>query len=320
VPYRELFAVRAAGIERFGAPVRELVLDDPRPLGGDEVLIAVRAAGVGNWDEFARVGEWDVGIRPPMALGVQASGIITAVGEEISGWLVGDAVMTHPPPLRAQGTWSGQLIAVGDLLASKPDGTSWEEAAAFPVPALTAHQALTEGVQVCSGDRLLVHGAGGVTGRLVVELARLHGVKVVATAGPRSADALESLGVEAVVDYHDHGWPQAVRELTGGAGVTAAVNAVPGEERGALCTVADGGRFATITGAPPAPERDVTIANVYVRPDGTQLRQLALLLAGRHVEVAVGGVYELADASEALELVTHRGARGAVVLAASPPP
>jgi NADPH:quinone reductase-like Zn-dependent oxidoreductase len=312
--------VKAAGIERFGAPVRELLLDDPRPLGGDEVLIAVRAAAVGNWDEFARLGEWDLGIRPPMALGVEGSGTITAVGEEVSGWSIGEAVMTHPLPLRAQGVWSEQLIAAGDLLAPKPEGTSWDEAAAFPVPALTAHQALSEGVQAGSGDRLLVHGAGGVTGRLVVELARLQGVKVVATAGPRSADALQCLGVEAVLDYHDQRWPQAVRDLTGGAGVTAAVNAVAGEERTALSTVADGGRFATITGAPPAPDRGVSIANVYVRPDGTQLRQLSALLADRRLQVAVGQVFELGHAAEALELVTQHGARGAVVLAGSPSP
>jgi NADPH:quinone reductase-like Zn-dependent oxidoreductase len=305
--------MKAAGIEEFGGAVRLITLPKPRPLASDEVLIEVRAAGVGNWDEFVRVGAWDIGARPPMALGVEASGVITALGDRAGEWSVGDAVITHPVPLRDQGTWSEQLIAAGDVLGRKPAGLSWEEAAIFPVPALTAGQALGEVIIPGARDWLLVHGAGGVTGGFVVALARLRGVRVIATAGPRSAERLASLGVEAVLDYHDDRWPLEVRALTDGAGVTAAVNAARGGECETLSTVADGGRFATLTGAPPSPERGVSIANVYVRADGEQLEQLARPLAERAIPVAIG-VYELARAPEALTLVTHGGAGGATVL------
>jgi NADPH:quinone reductase-like Zn-dependent oxidoreductase len=306
--------VKAAGIEEFGGPVRPMTLPEPRPLASDEVLIEVRAAGVANWDEFVRVGAWDVGARPPMALGVEASGVVTAVGDRVSDWSVGDAVMTHPVPLRDQGTWSEQLIAAGDVLALKPAGISWEEAAVFPVPALTAEQALGEVIVPGARDWLLVHGAGGVTGGFVVALARLRGLRVIATAGPRSAERLASLGVEAVLDYHDDRWPQEVRALTQGVGVSAAVNAAPGGESETLSTVADGGRLATITGAPPSPERGVWIADVYVRADGEQLKQLARRLADRALPVAIGRGYEFARASDALTLVTQGGAGGAIVL------
>jgi hypothetical protein len=66
--------VRAAGIHRFGDQIESLELPGPRALRPDEVLIDVRACGVGNWDEFVRTGNWDLGIRPPMALGVEAAG------------------------------------------------------------------------------------------------------------------------------------------------------------------------------------------------------------------------------------------------------
>src|SRR5262249_36789390 len=148
-------------------------------------------------------------------------------------------------------------IAAGDLLASKPESIPWEQAGAFPVPALTAYQALKEAINLRADDTLLVSGAGGVTGRLIGEPARLQDVRVIATAGPSSADAFTALGVDAVLDYHDDHWPQEVREITDGTGVTAAVNAAPGEEPRALSTVADGGRLATITGSPPDPERDI---------------------------------------------------------------
>jgi NADPH:quinone reductase-like Zn-dependent oxidoreductase len=250
-----------------------------------------------------------------MALGVEASGVIAALGDDVADWSVGDEVMTHPVPLRDQGAWSERLIADRDLLAAKPEAVSWEEAGAFPVPALTAHQALDKAVGSDAGDgRLLVTGAGGVTGRLVVELARLRGIGVIATAGPRSADALSSLGVDAVLDYHDSRWPQLVCEMTGGAGVTGAVNAARGEERRALLTVADGGRLATITGSPPPPERGVAIADIYVHADGKLLCQLAAALGAHELGVSIGATYDLAQASEALELATRGAAGGAVVL------
>ena len=70
----------------------------PRRLPEDEVLIEVRAAGVGNWDEFVRTGGWDVGRSPPMALGVEAAGVVAAVGGMVTDWAPGDEVMTHPLP------------------------------------------------------------------------------------------------------------------------------------------------------------------------------------------------------------------------------
>jgi NADPH:quinone reductase-like Zn-dependent oxidoreductase len=306
--------MRAAGIDRFGGAVRSMSLPDPRPLAPDEVLIRVMAAGVGSWDEFARVGSWDLGRRPPMALGVEAAGVVTAVGAGISRWARGDEVVIYAVPIRDQGAWSEQLIADGDLLARKPKDVPWNEAAAFPVPALTAAQALREATTTAADDLLLVNGAGGVTGGMIAALARLRGTRVIATAGPTSNGRLERLGVEAVYDYRDRDWPNAVRVLTQGAGVSAAVNATRGGEPATLSTVADGGRFATITGAPPNPERGVSIADVYVHADGEQLRELGVLLAQRELEVLIGAVHPLARAAHALSLVTHRGARGAVVL------
>ena len=272
------------------------------------------AAGVGNWDEFVRVGDWDIGRSPPLALGVEAAGVVTAIGGRISRWVPGDEVITHAVPVREQGAWSEQLIAAGDLLAPKPEDVPWEEAAAFPVPALTAAQALLEVITPDTDGLLLINGAGGVTGGLTAALARSWGARVIATAGPASAERLKRLGVEAVYDYHDRDWPQAVRALTHGTGVPAAVNAASGGEPATLSAVADGGHLATITGAPPKPERGVSIANVYVRADGGQLRELAGVLAKGRLEISIGSLHPLAQAADALALVTHRGASGAVVL------
>src|SRR5215472_17560761 len=144
--------MQVAGIRRLGAQVELIEVGEPRPLAGDEVLLEVRAAGVANWDEFVRTGGWDVGARPPMALGVEAAGTVLAVGREAGEWAPGDAVMTHPVPLRGQGTWAPRLIAPAGLLAAKPPTAIWEAAAAFPVPALTAEQVIGDALNVRAGE------------------------------------------------------------------------------------------------------------------------------------------------------------------------
>ena len=99
--------VRGAGIDRFGGPVRVLPRPDPRALRDDEVLIRVRAAGMGNWDDIVRTGGWATGAAPPCALGVEAAGVITAAGARVSGLRPGDGVLTHPLPLRQDGALGG---------------------------------------------------------------------------------------------------------------------------------------------------------------------------------------------------------------------
>lgn len=306
--------MKAAGIERFGGDVRELSLPDPRPAGAGETLITVRAAGVAPWDDLVRLGSWDVGPRPPMALGVAAAGTVAAVGAGVDGWSVGDEVMTHPVPLLEHGCWSELLLARADVLAAKPSAVPWEDAAAFPVPALTADQAIGAALGNSGARRLLVHGAGGVTGQLIAALGVVVGAEVAVTAGPRSAERLRELGVAAVFDYHDDGWPAGVREWAGGAGVSAAINAAPGGEASALSVVADGGRLATITGAPPAADRGVTIVDVYVQADGGRLGRMAERLGNGEVGISVGEIYRLAEAAEALKMAVGGGGGAAVVL------
>src|SRR3954464_9528573 len=246
--------VKAAGIERFGDAVRELSLPDPRPAGAGETLITVRAAGVAPWDDLVRLGSWDVGLRPPTALGVAAAGAVAAVGAGVDAWSVGDEVMTHPVPVLEHGCWAELLLTRADVLAAKPSAVPWEEAAAFPVPALTADQAIAAALGNSGPGRLLVHGAGGVTGQLIAALGVVVGAEVAVTAGPRSAERLRELGVE-VFDYHDGGWPARVRDWAGGGGVAAAINAAVGGEAAALSTVTNGGRLAPTTGAAPAAGR-----------------------------------------------------------------
>jgi NADPH:quinone reductase-like Zn-dependent oxidoreductase len=306
--------VQVAGISQVGAPVEMIEVADPRPLADDEVLIEVRAAGAGDWNEFVRTGGWDVGRRPPMALGVEAAGTVIEVGAAVAEWTSGDAVMTHPVPLRDQGTWAPRLIAPAALLARKPQGANWEAAAAFPVPALTAEQVLSEALGIRAGEPILINGGSGVTGSLLVALATLYGAEVIATAGPSSRERVSALGARHVIDYHDQDWPEQVRAVTGRRGVAAAANAAPGGAATAIRAVADGGRLATITSDPPGEQRGITVSSIYVRPDGNQLRKLAEQFAAGQLDIRVASSYRLADAGQALAQVTSGHAAGSIVL------
>lgn len=279
-----------------------------------EVLIEVKAGGVANWDEFVRTGAWDVGRAPPLALGVEAAGEVVAVGPEVEWPATGAGVMTHPLPLAYQGCWAERLVAPARLVAEKPDNASWGEAGAFPVPALTAEQVVSEALDVQSDETILVNGAAGVTGGMIVELVARRGATVIATASPSTAERVKALGAAVVLDYHDPEWTTQAMDAAGSRGIRAAANAASGGEGGALAALASGGRLATITGAPPPSERDIGIADVYIRPDGDQLRLLALALAEGKLHVDIAASYPLTRAAEGLERAIKGSGGAAVVL------
>ncbi len=260
--------MRAAGIQISGGRVGLIWMAEPRPPAADEVLMEVRAAGVGNWDQVVRSGDWDVGRAPPLVLGVEASGVVLACGADVVQPRVGDAVLTHPLPLRDQGCWAERLLAPASLVAAKPAWMGFPEAAVLPVPGLTAYEVLVESVAIQAGEWLFVHGAGGATGSTLVQIGLALGARVIASAGGSSAE-VRALGAVRVVDYRDPAWPAQVRALAGGQGVAVAVNARRGQAEAALAVVAPGGRLATITGDPPASQRGVRVSSFYIRRTGS---------------------------------------------------
>jgi NADPH:quinone reductase-like Zn-dependent oxidoreductase len=258
-----------------------------------------------------------MGARPPMALGVEAAGVVAAVGGQVAGVRVGDRVTAHSLPLREQGAWAERHIAAAEHVAVLPPEVLFDAAAALPVPALTADQTIGDALGVRPGEAVLVNGAGGVTGGMLVQLAARRGATVIATAGPDSADRLAALGAATVLDYHQPDWPKQVRALAQG-GVDAAANAVPSGSVRAMQAVRDRGRLATITSDPPASERDIAVREVYVAPDGRRLSALVQLLAQGVLTVSVGERFPLEQGAAALARVGHGAPGSAVVLHVRP--
>jgi NADPH:quinone reductase-like Zn-dependent oxidoreductase len=294
--------MRAAGIDEPSGTVLPLDLPAPGEPGGDELLLDVRAAGVGNWDDLMRTGAWPSGLALPHALGVEGAGVVRAVGHDVTEFVAGDEVMVYVFPFRGGGTWAQQVRVPAGFAGRKSAALSWTEAAALPVPALTAYQVVHELLAVSAGQRLLVNGAGGVTGGLIVQLALAAGAEVVATAGPGSADRLRAYGS---VEVLDHGRVPA-------ASVELAVNAARGGSRSALNAVADGGSLISITDPPPDPQRGIRAAYHVVRPDAGQLTLLGLAAGKGEIRPPAVRAFALQDAGDAL-ITVRAGSRGAAV-------
>ena len=275
----------------------------PEP-GPGQVLVAVEAAGVGPWDDLVRQGGWDVGLRPPAALGVEGTGRVVAVGPGVTTVSVGDAVLAHEAPLPGGGGfWAERVLLTAAHVASRPPGLDAVAAAALPVGGLTAAQAL-EAVQLTPGDRLFVTGGAGGTGVLVVQLAARAGLHVTATASPSSTPRLRRLGAETVIDYHD---PHGLEHADGP--FDAAVVAAVGTAAAALRVVRDGGRLCSLTSDAPPAQRDITTSSLYVRPDGQELARLADTLTDGTLEVQPE-VLPLQDGGAALTRVLAARTRG----------
>ena len=304
--------MRAAGIRTFGGPIEQLDLPEPPRPGTDGVLVEVRGAGIGNWDDLVRTGAWDVGIRPPMALGVEAAGVVVAVGSGVSRFAVGDEVLVHSTPLRYQGAWAERFLAPEAHVAAKPPTLSWSEAALLPVPLLTANRVVSQIVAPTGGD-VLVHGAGGVTGGLVVVLAAQAGHRVIATCSPASTDRVRRYGAAETVDYEAASWMADLR-ASYPRGFAAVIVAVRGASASVLALVADGGQLITITGDPPPSERGITIRNEYVAPDGPSLGSAATVVARLGVTIPVAETVGLAEVGGALQRVSSAASGGGRVV------
>src|SRR5256885_8817592 len=222
-------------VHEFGGPevlqVGEADLPQPRP---GEVLVRVLAAGVGPWDVSFRRGGWTGGL--PFVPGGEFSGVVV-------GNTGGDAALDDGAPVYGwpgmTGCYSQYLTCPVEQLAPIPAGLPVIDAAAAPIDALTAEQGLTDVLAIAAGDRVLITAGAGGLGHFAVQIARILGASVTATASPQHHEFLHRLGAAVVIDHTKPDWPDQVRGVTdGGArrGLACAAptpeGAAPGAPRG----------------------------------------------------------------------------------------
>jgi NADPH:quinone reductase-like Zn-dependent oxidoreductase len=267
----------------------QLVYEDaPVPsLAPDDALVRVRASGV-TPSELA----WGTPRPAPIIPGHEVAGVVEAIGPAAVGVAVGDAVYGLIDFHHDGADAEYAAVRAADL-APKPATLTFAEAAAAPLSALTAWQALFEHGDLRPGQRVLVHGGAGGVGAFAVQLARWRGARVATTASARDADLLRELGADEVVDYRAQRFEDAL------AAVDVVLDTVGGDtwER-SWRVLRPGGRLVSIAVPRPpdraGPEGQRAIWFV-VRPDREQLVELGRLFDGGQVRAIMSAVVPLAD-------------------------
>lgn len=315
-------SMAAVGFSRYGgAEVLEpMRLRVPEP-GPGEIRVRVAAAAVNPADWRIRGGAFRLFMRPawPFVPGADVAGVVDAVGGGVSRFGPGDRVFAMLPTLHGGG-YAEFAVARHDAAAHLPCNVRLVDAAAAPLAALTALQALEGGLGLAGGDRVLVYGASGGVGTFAVQIARLLGARVTAACSAPNAEWVAGLGAEAVLDYaavnvarpaepydalldavaarpYRH-WRRAVRR----GGRVCLLNPMHGNPLSRLGATLDGRRLSSIL----------------VRADGAGLTRIARWMAEGALRPVVERFYPLADAAEAHRRSETGRVRGKLVLVADP--
>ena len=307
--------------DRFGGPdvLRLVEVERPQPLP-TEVLVRVHAAGVNPVDWKTRAGGGIAGVLgdPPFVLGWDVSGVVEEIGFGVTTLAPGDEVYGMPWFPRPAGAYAEYVTAPVRQFARKPTSVGHHQAAAAPLAALTAWQALVDTAQIQPGQRILIHAAAGGVGHLAVQLARHLGAHVIATATTGKHHWLEKLGATELVDYTTTRFEDAVRDvdivldLVGDHHDATSTRSLQTLRPGGLLVAVPGGVSPELTDRAQA--LGVNTTPFLVEPDGTALTRIASLVDQGVVAIEVEDVLPLHQAAEAHRRGEQGHTRGKLVL------
>lgn len=304
--------MKAARVLRFGPPsvIANVDLPRPEPTAG-QLLVRVKAAGVGNWDALVREGKLP-NEHLPLILGYELAGIVEAIGTEVSVFKLGDEVYGATNE-QLTGAYAEYALPLARMMAQKPKTLSFIEAASAPIVTVTAWQMLFDYAHVAAGQTVLIHGAAGNVGAYLVQLAQLSGLHVVATAASADLDYVRALGAERVVDYKKERFEESLN------GVDVVLDTVGGDtQQRSLQVLQPGGILVSVVS--PVPETlqkryGVRGAYFYVDVTTARLNRISELFNLGKLTTNVGTVLPLEQARTAHEMLSgkpHR--RGKIVL------
>jgi NADPH:quinone reductase-like Zn-dependent oxidoreductase len=296
-------------VREFGGPevlgVGEAEI--PRP-GPGEVVVRVLAAGVGPWDASLRRGAF--GGSLPYVPGGEFSGLV--VGDTGADAALDDGAPVYGYP-GMTGCYAQYVACPVEKLAPVPAGLPMVDAAATPIDALTAEQGLTDELAIGAGDRVLITAAAGGLGHFAVQIARILGASVVATASPQHHEFVHRLGAAVVIDHTKPDWPDQVREATGGGAEKVLACAAPTVD-GAARAAADGALVATPVHA-EAPGGDRVRWRRYDgQPRGSRLIRMGPWFDDGSLSVTLQARYYWQDAAQAHREVERGHTQGKIAL------
>lgn len=305
--------MKAVVIHEFGGPEVLKVEEVERPrAGAGELLVRTRAAGVNPVDAGIRQGRFMASRdRLPMVIGYDVAGVVEEAGEGVTKFKKGEEVFAYLS-LQRGGGYAQYTIVKEAEAAPRPKGVSWSQAAAVPLTALTAWQALFDTAKLERGQTVLIHGGSGGVGTMAVQLAKWKGARVIATASTENQAYVKELGADVAVDYKTQRFEEVAKD------VDVVLDTVGGETRERSWGVLKkGGILVSIVGAPAAEKAraaGVRGAGILVKPDGAQLGEIGRLIEAGTVKPVVSEELPLTEAARAHRMIETRHTRGKIVL------
>ena len=330
--------MKAFVLDRYGKKAALRPADMPMPeLRDNEVLVEVHAAGVNLLDAKIRNGEFKLILpyRLPLVLGHDVAGVVAKVGPRVRQFQPGDEVYARADDFRI-GTFA-EFVAVKEAsLAPKPRGLTMEEAASIPLVALTAWQALVERAGLKKGQKVFIQAGSGGVGTFAIQLAKHLGATVATTTSAANAALVQRLGADVVIDYRTQDFEDVLRDCD------VVLNSQDGKTLDkSLRVLKRGGKLITISGPPDpafgkqsgapgfvrlamrllssgirrkAGSRGVGFSFLFMRANGSQLREITRLFESGAVRPVVDRVFPFDATNEALAYVEAGRAKGKVVV------
>ncbi len=301
--------MKAVRIHAYGGPdvlcLEEVSRPEPR---ANEMLVRVHAAGVNPVDWKIREGLLQGPL--PMIMGIDFSGVVESLGSEISEYRVSDAVFGQVAD--ESGGYAEYALALASDVARKPEGLDDVRAAALPVSALTAWQALFDTAHLAAGQKILIHAAAGGVGGFAVQFAKWKAAHVIGTASADHADYVRQLGADEIIDYRKMKFEEVARD------VDVVLDTIGGETQERSWRVLNRGGTLVSLVQPPSQEKAAVhgARGIMMRQkvNGEHLATIADLVVSGKIKVNVETVLPLKEARKAQELSQKGHAGGKIVI------
>jgi NADPH:quinone reductase-like Zn-dependent oxidoreductase len=311
-PAAEIPRMKAIVAHEYGGPEVLKFEEVPRPEPKEnEALVRVIASGVNPADPLTLSGKYarEFGTHLPLIPGYDIAGIVEKTGVKVTKLKVRDAIYGYPT---FGGGWAEYVTVAEGEVAAKPASLSFTDAAAVPMGALTAWQALVDVAQLRAGQTILIHGGSGGVGSFAVQIAKARGARVIATASTANQDLLKQLGADVAIDYTKTRFEEIAKD------VDAVLDPVGKDTLTRSYDVVKKGGIVMSLVARPDPieleKRGIRGAAISVHPDAEDLAEIARLVDAGKIKPIVTKVLPLSEAVAAQQQAATHHTRGKVVL------
>lgn len=330
--------MKAYTINKYGKEEKFLQSEIPQPTAKDhEVLIQIHATSINPLDFKLKNGEFKLFMpyRFPLILGHDLAGTIVEIGSKVSRFNIGDEVYSRPSDYHI-GTFAEYIAVNENDIALKPKGISFEEAASFPLVALTAWQAMVEKAQLKKGQKIFIQAGSGGVGTIAIQLAKHLGASVATSTSAANMDLVKSLGADVIIDYKTQDFETILKDYD------VVLNSQDEKTlEKSMRILKPGGKVISISGPPDpayaqefhlawwmkvimffisskirkqAKKLNVEYSFLFMKANGQQLAEISNLIESGAIRPVIDKIYPIDQLNEAMDYVSNGRTKGKVVV------